>query len=227
MADTTNQEPSESSGLAGLGGAAALLGLGAAGSAAFGGGSKAFKPKAGKQTESMAPGRQAILAFLLDVLLQRLNQTGGVNQSFKSYLQNGPQRMAPLDPSAMASLREAIRQPGAFDQQTTVKPPRPSMFQDVAGGIGAAAMLAKVLGGEGGTSVLGAAKSGGSLLGDLLGLGGGAGGYGSGPYVTPTSAQSVADMIRSDPNGWSFSMPQSQGASGGSSLLGSFLGSWL
>lgn len=240
MAKEENQEPTESgSGLGGLGLGAALIGAGALGSAAFGGGKKAFKPKAGSKEEEMAPGKQALLAFFLDMLLSRMAQTGGVNPSFQQYLQGGMPRMPMPDPGAIEALRNQIRQPGAFTTRTVENPAAPSTFQDVASAATTAALLGKLLGGDGGGGGLGglggiasASKSG---LDTLLGLfgGGGAGaassGLGGGGAVSgaPTGGAglnaelfSLLDGGQSGANAGNFSLLG--GSQGGAPASGGF-----
>lgn len=221
-------EPSESG--MGLGSALGLLGLGAAGSAAFGGGAGAFKPKAGQQTTQMGPGKQALLQFMLDLFLRRLGQTGGVNQSFASYLKQGPQRMAPPSPEEVALLKQAISQPGAFDTTQTIKPPRPSTFQDVASLLGVVGALGGQSRGGLGGLLESAAGTGRGIYDKLSGAGGtdaallqallSGGGSGFGMNAGQGAGAQLAADIGANPGGYDFSVLG--GGAGGAPASGGF-----
>lgn len=234
---TIDDEESES-GL-GLGSALGLLGAGAAGAAAFGGGGKAFKPKAGSETTEMPPGKVALLQFFLDMFLKRLGQTGGVNQSFASYVKGGPQRMAAPDPTQVALLKQALSQPGALDQKTTVNPARPSTFQDVASLLGVVGALAGNRGGGLG-DLLGNTIGAGRSIYDKIAGGGNSGtpggidpallasmlsggGSGFGMNAGQGAGAQLASDIAANPSGYDFSVT---GVPGGAPASGGFPWFW-
>jgi hypothetical protein len=107
------------------------------------------------QTNQPSSASAAMKLFIIQLLMSRLQQTGGAPQTFGDYVQGGPRK---FDTSQIAGglpgLLDALKQPGAFNSSQVQKtqPSSPSTFQDLAGLIPLAALGYQIYHGSGGTS---------------------------------------------------------------------------
>jgi hypothetical protein len=100
-----------------------------------------FQPGAETKTTTGQPSAAsaAMKLFIIQLLMSRLQQTGGAPQTFGDYVQGGPRK---FDTSQIAgglpALLGALKQPGAFNSSTVEKgrPASPSTFQDLSGLLG-------------------------------------------------------------------------------------------
>jgi hypothetical protein len=145
----------------------------------------------GQQTTTQTPGAvspasAAMKLFMIQLLLSRLQQTGGAPQTFGEYIKGGPRQfdtsqIGALEPGLLATLG----QPGAFNagpSVTRTQPASPSTFQDVASGAVTLALLTNLLRG-------GSPGGGGGidLSGLLSRLGIGGAGASTGPDAVSSS----------------------------------------